>query len=106
SSHKTPRVRISDTNQFMMVPASNNRCAGFVLVITLIMVALAAIVSVAFLSSTSIERTTANSFSKRARAEMAAQSGLAAALNQLAGTNDFRFITAVGDDGDAAHSKP
>ncbi|MEP7015270.1 MAG: hypothetical protein ABI925_07505 [Verrucomicrobiota bacterium] len=79
---------------------------GFALIITLIMVVLAAVVAVAFITNASLDRLTANSFSKRARAEMAAQSGLAAALNQLANPNDFRFITAVGDDGDPAHSKP
>lgn len=83
-----------------------SRRKGFALVITLIMLALAAGVSIAFMSSTSLERLTANSFTKRARAEMAAQSGLAAALNQLAAANDFRFITAVTDDGDPVHSKP
>src|SRR5438046_2283119 len=94
----------------MMIGRPHDRCVcshhGFALVITLIMIALAAVVSVAFLTSTSTERLTSNSFSKRARAEMAAQSGLAAALNRLAGANDFRFVTAVGDDGDSTHSKP
>ncbi len=82
---------------------------GFALIITLIMVVLAAVVAVAFVTNASLDRLTANSFSKRARAEMAAQSGLAAALNALSGAtgpNDFRFITAVGDDDDPAHSKP
>lgn len=90
----------------MMKPFGNTRRRGFALVITLIMVTLAAVVSVAFITSTSMERLTASSFSKRARAEMAAQSGLAAALNQLGNSADFKFITAVGDDGDPIHSKP
>lgn len=75
---------------------------AFALVITLIMVVLAAIIVIALLSSASSERLTANSYSNRFRAEIAAQSGLAAALNALVGAtgpNDFRFITAVGDDG-------
>jgi hypothetical protein len=75
---------------------------GFALVITLIMVVLAGITVVALLSSASADLSTASSVNKRARAEMAAQSGLAAALNALVGANgptDFRFITAVGDDG-------
>lgn len=93
------------------VPSNN----GFALVITLIMLVLAAVVSVAFITNASLDRLTANSFSKRTRAEMAAQSGLAAALNALAGANgpsDFRFITGVGDNDNSddpnnpIHSKP
>src|SRR6266404_280606 len=75
---------------------------GFALVITLIMVVLAAIIVIAFLGSAASDRFTANAYGKRARAEMAAQSGLAAALNALVGANapnDFRFVTAVGDNG-------
>src|SRR5438067_1096119 len=78
---------------------------SFALVITLIMVVLAAIIVIAFLISASSERFTANAYSKRTRAEMAAQSGLAAALNALVGAsglNDFRFVTAVGDTGQPA----
>jgi Tfp pilus assembly protein PilX len=89
--------------------AGFRRSKGFALVITLIMVALAAIIVIALLNGVSSDRVTANSYSKRARAEMAAQSGLAAALNALSGStgpSDFRFITAVGDDPDSTHAKP
>lgn len=75
---------------------------GFALVITLIMVVLAAIIAVGLLVSASLDRLTANAFSKRLRAELAAQSGLAAALNALSGTKgpaSFQYITGVGDDG-------
>ena len=80
---------------------SNGR-DGFALVITLIMVVLAAVIAVALLTNASAERATANAYNRRIRAEMAAQSGLARALNALAGATvpiDFRFITAAGDDG-------
>ncbi|MGZ5003924.1 MAG: hypothetical protein ACXWG7_00210, partial [Chthoniobacterales bacterium] len=65
------------------------------------MVTLVAIAAVAMLTNATTERNTSNSFSKRVRAEMAAQSGLAAALNALVGStgpNDFRYITVAGDD--------
>ena len=83
----------------------NNNARSFALIITLIMVVLAAIIVVALLTNASLDRLTANAYSKRLRAEMAAQSGLAAALNALSGLNgptDFRYITKAGDDGKPA----
>jgi hypothetical protein len=83
---------------------------GFALIVSLAMITLAAVITVALLSSASTDRFNSNAYSKRARAEMAAQSGLAAALNALVGAdpsdasgiktipNDFRFVTAAGDD--------
>jgi hypothetical protein len=82
--------------------ARRNSKESFALVITLIMVALAAVIVVGLLISASFERLSADAYRNRLRAEIAAQSGLAAALNALAGAsgpNDFRFVTAVGDDG-------
>src|SRR5438477_10413751 len=79
----------------------NQKSNRFALIITLITVVLAAIIVVTLLTNASLDRLTANAFSKRLRAEMAAQSGLAAALNALVGANgptDFRYVTAVGDD--------
>src|SRR5438552_14757368 len=80
----------------------NQRSKSFALIITLIMVVLAAIIVVTLLTNASLDRLSANAVSKRIRAEMAAQSGLAAALNALVGANgptDVRYVTAVGDDG-------
>jgi hypothetical protein len=82
--------------------SSRGQSRGFALIITLIMLVLVAVIVVSLLTSASLDRATANSFDKHARAEMAAQSGLAAALNALVGVtgpNDFRFIAAVGDNG-------
>ena len=91
-------------------PSSRHRAPAFALVITLIMVTLAAVVAVALLTTATSERQTANSYSKRFRAEMAAQSGLAAALNALSGASgpsDFRYVTAVGDGANGTlDSKP
>src|SRR5438477_11778006 len=80
----------------------NQKSNRFALIITLITVVLAAIIVVTLLTNASLDRLSANAVSKRIRAEMAAQSGLAAALNALVGANgptDFRYVTAVGDDG-------
>lgn len=79
----------------------NKRSQSFALIVTLVMVVLAAIITVALLTNATLDRATASAFSKRFRAEMAAQSGLAAALNALVGAGgptDFRYVTAVGDD--------
>src|SRR5437588_3941948 len=57
--------------------------AGFALVITLIMVVLAAILAIAFLSSATLDRTTSKSVNDRYQAELAVQNGLEAAKKAL-----------------------
>jgi Tfp pilus assembly protein PilX len=59
---------------------------GFALVVTLVMVALLAIIAIGVLSSVSVERTTAVSYTNRYQAELAAQNGLQAAAKTLAAT--------------------
>jgi Tfp pilus assembly protein PilX len=86
----------------LAAPTRFAKTHAFALIATLIMITLVAVMVIAFLSNASLERITAKSFDDRARAEAAAQSGLAAALNALVGASgptDFRFITAVGDAG-------
>ena len=60
---------------------------GFALVITLIMVALLAIIAVGFFTTASLERTTAKSYDDRYEAELAAQSGLEAFKKTLVATS-------------------
>ena len=70
---------------------------GFALVITLVMVALAAVVAVSLLTNATMDRTTARSYNDRYQAELAVQNGLEAAKNKLVATPDA--ATAVtGDD--------
>lgn len=57
--------------------------AAFALIVTLIMVALAAVIVVALLVNASLERTTATSYAYRSQAELAVQSGLEAAKKAL-----------------------
>ena len=59
---------------------------GFALIITLVMVTLAAIIAVTLLSSASLERATATNVSDRYHAELATQTGLEAAKNVLMGS--------------------
>jgi Putative Ig domain len=59
---------------------------GFALVVTLVMVALLAIIAIGLLSSVSVERATATSYTNRYQAELAAQNGLQAAAKTLAAT--------------------
>lgn len=59
---------------------------GFALVITLIMVVLAAIIVIVFLISASTDRTTSKSVSDRLQAELAVQNGLEAAKKALIAT--------------------
>ena len=59
-----------------------NRSA-FALAITLILLALIAVIVVAYLSSTKIERSTSSVYANRLRAEITAESGLAAAIHVL-----------------------
>src|SRR5438067_8315415 len=64
--------------------ASSKR--GFALVVTLIMVALMAVIAVGVFTSVSVERATATSYNNRYQAELAAQNGLQAAAKTLAAT--------------------
>jgi hypothetical protein len=64
--------------------ASSGR--GFALVVTLIMVALMAVIAVGIFSSVSLERATATSYNNRYQAELAVQNGLQAAAKTLAAT--------------------
>src|SRR5438045_5766663 len=64
--------------------ASSRR--GFALVVTLIMVALMAVIAVGLFTSVSVERATATSYNNRYQAELAVQNGLQAAAKTLAAT--------------------
>src|SRR5438552_3428263 len=59
---------------------------GFALVLTLMMVALVAIIAVGLFTSVSLERVTARSYEDRYQAELAAQNGLEAAKQTLVAT--------------------
>src|SRR5437764_68664 len=59
---------------------------GFALVVTLVMVALMAVIAVGLFTSVSIERATATSYNNRYQAELAVQNGLQAAAKTLAAT--------------------
>jgi len=59
---------------------------GFALVITLVMVALMAVIAVGIFTSVSLERATATSYNNRYQAELAVQNGLQAAAKTLAAT--------------------
>ena len=62
---------------------SLGKSTGFALIITLIMVVLAAIIVIVFLSSASLDRTTSKSVGDRYQAELAVQNGLEAAKKTL-----------------------
>ncbi len=62
---------------------SFGKSTGFALIITLIMVVLAAIIVIVFLSSASLDRTTSKSVGDRYQAEIAVQNGLEAAKKAL-----------------------
>src|SRR5438093_1253822 len=64
--------------------ASSRR--GFALVVTLIMVALMAVIAVGVFTSVSLERATAASYNNRYQAELAVQNGLQAVAKTLAAT--------------------
>ncbi|MEY2484476.1 MAG: hypothetical protein QOH39_124 [Verrucomicrobiota bacterium] len=75
------------------------RSDGFILVITLIMIALAAIIVIALVTNASLDRLTAASYQDRYQAELAAQNGLEAAKRALSTdgkgasiTNDDTFV--------------
>src|SRR5207249_5606429 len=57
---------------------------GFALVIALVMVALMAVIAVGVLTTVSVERGTATSYSSRYQADLATQNGLQAAAKTLA----------------------
>src|SRR4029453_8816037 len=59
---------------------------GFALVVTLVMVALMAVIAVGVFTSVSVERATAASYTNRYQAELAVQNGLQAAAKTLAAT--------------------
>src|SRR5438552_12331379 len=59
---------------------------GFALVVTLVMVALMAVIAVGVFTSVSVERATATSYTNRYQAELAVQKGLQAAAKTLAAT--------------------
>ena len=59
---------------------------GFALVVTLVMVALMAVIAVGVFTSVSVERATAASYNNRYQAELAVQNGLQAAAKTLAAT--------------------
>jgi type II secretory pathway pseudopilin PulG len=61
---------------------------GFALVITLVMVALLAIITIGVFTSVSLERVTAKSYNDRYQAELAAQNAMQAAAKTLAATPD------------------
>src|SRR5438876_9021614 len=63
-----------------------NQSSGFSLVIALVMVALMAVITVAVMTTVSLERGTATSYSSRYQAELATQNGLQAASKTLAAT--------------------
>jgi hypothetical protein len=64
------------------------RKAGFALVVSLIMVALMAVIAIGVLTSVSLERGTATSYNSRYQAELAVQNGLQAAAKTLAASPD------------------
>jgi hypothetical protein len=68
------------------LPANSKRTCrsrGFALVVTLIMVTLLAIIAIGLLTSTSLERATAKSYTDRYQAELAVKNGLQAAAKTL-----------------------
>lgn len=69
---------------------------GFALTLTLLLMALIAIVVVAYLSSTRSERSISSTYANRSRAKMAGDSGLAAAIHLLKDNTRFgNYITAM-----------
>jgi Tfp pilus assembly protein PilV len=83
------RSNVTDSNSHRL-PAIN-QSSGFALVVSLIMVALMAVIAIGVLTSVSLERRTATSYNSRYQADLAVQNGLQAAAKTLAaspnGTN-------------------
>src|SRR5439155_27291380 len=73
---------------------------GFALVVTLIMLVLAAVTVVALLSNASLDRGTAKSGEDRYQAELATQNGLEAAKKALLASPDFGGATPPVTQGD------
>ncbi len=73
-------------NLYAAIRETGRSVDSFALVITLIMVTLAAIIAIALLSNASLERATASSYSDRFTAELAVQTGLEAAKQVFLGT--------------------
>src|SRR6266436_2213573 len=72
------------------------RKSGFALAITLILMVLIAIIIVACLVSTRIERSTSSVYANRLRAKIQADSGLAAAIHLLKDNTRYgNYITAM-----------
>src|SRR5256885_15293047 len=79
---------------------------GFALVVTLVMVALLAIITVGVFTTVSLERVTAKSYNDRYQAELAVQNGLEAVkktliaspdiTNSVTGTDTFLVVRADG----------
>jgi len=67
-------------------PLAINKSSGFSLVIALVMVALMAVITVGVMTTVSLERGTATSYTSRYQADLAAQNGLQAASKTLAAT--------------------
>src|SRR6266404_5017295 len=75
---------------------SRARTSGFALTITLILMVLIAIIVVAYLVSTRIERSTSSVYANRLRAKIQADSGLAAAIHLLKDNTRYgNYITAM-----------
>lgn len=74
----------------------NTRQSGFALAFTLVLMALIAIVVVAYLASTRIERSTSSVYANRLRAKTTADSGLTAAIHLLRDNTRYgNYITAM-----------
>src|ERR1700682_6811313 len=70
--------------------------SAFALAITLVLMTLIAIVVVAYLASTRIERSTSSVYANRLRAKMEADSGLAAAIHLLKDNTRYgNYVTAM-----------
>src|SRR3954451_8539755 len=88
---------------------------GFALVVTLVILAVVAVIAVGVFTSASLERVTAKSYESRYQAELAAQNGLEAVKHTLAaspdltnsvtGTDTFLVVRADGP-ADANGNKP
>ena len=79
-----------------MKPRPETRQAGVALVTTVIVIAVLAVVAVAFMQSTGIDRLSSRVGMNYFRAQLAAESGLAdfqATLARVASTNDFAVVT-------------
>jgi hypothetical protein len=82
----------------MKPPAYQRTSSGFALIITLIMLSLAAVIAVVLLTNASIDRTTATSFNQRFAAEVAAQNGLEAAKKALVASPSTAKAVTADDD--------